>query len=407
MSSLFQDFINGIWTKVFPIWKKIKLFTNPGFLKNKIFKPLFRFIGRMVDLRPKDEQDYYSFFGWLISKRLAFVIVLMIGLTSVYYMVEIQPLSVFVSDESGIKTYKYDSIPLRFTKGRVRILGKSGYVAYEGNVKNGVAVGNGTLYRKDSSKVYEGEFEDNQFQGEGTSYYPTGQVKYLGNFHHNLYSGNGSLYRKNGSLEYTGSFFEGKKDGTGTLYDSGNNAVYIGNFYKDQLLYSDFIGKSTKEATQMYLGKKNIYTDDTQFVVDMRDIEAVIYGNQQAENLTDEIMVEGIFVLKDSFGYSGQELKTIFEVNQYLGEAVYEGNTYASMPEAVAIHIINQNETQFNGEMIAGVEQYLSDAYTVNEYEEDFELYIYTYVQEDMRYTFFCKDRSGKFSMYQIERTDY
>lgn len=406
MNSLFQGFLNSIKAKFIPLWTKIRLFTNPTYLKTEVLRRLIIYFRKLTDLRPRDKHDYYGMFGWLISKRLAFFIVAFIGLASAYYITEVQPLSVFTSEKNGIKTYDYDSIPLRFTKGKVRILGKSKYLAYEGNVEKGMASGNGVLYRKDGTKVYEGQFENSQFHGSGISYYPTQQVQYTGTFQRNVYSGNGELYRSNGSLEYEGSFLDGMKEGEGILYDSGNNKVYLGNFSKDQLLYSDFVGKSTVEANKIYVGKKTIYTDNEYFVVDMADIDAVYYGRQNEETVSDEVMVEGVYILKNAFEYSGKELKTVAEVSQIMGEPIYEGNAYVVLPEAVAIHVLNKSGSDFYGEVIKSSEQILADAVVVNEYDDGYSVYIYTYVQDDLRYTFFAKDKNGKFAMYLIEKEE-
>lgn len=405
MNSLFQGFLNALKARITPIWTKIRLFTNPSYLKGEVLRRLINYFRNMTDVRPRDKKDYYGIFGWLVSKRLAFLIVVVIGMCATFYITVVQPLSAFTT-EDGIKTYSYHSIPLRFTEGKVRILGKSDYLAYEGNVADGYAEGMGTLYRKDGSTVYEGQFEKNEFHGTGTSYYPTGQVQYTGAFQHNVYSGAGRLFRESGSLEYEGAFLEGLKDGEGTLYDAGNNKVYVGNFSKGNLLYADFLGKSTAETNQMYVGQKTVYTDDTYFVVDMPDIDAVYYGVQGEENLADEIMVEGVYVLKDSFAYGTKELTHVAEIAQIMGDAIYEGNAYLITPEAVAIHTMNQTKNVLNGDVTGKWEQYLTDAVIVNGYDKDYSVYIYTYVMDDMRYTFFCKDRSGQFAMYLIEKQE-
>ena len=403
MNSLFQGFLNALKASITPIWTKVRLFTNPSYLKGEVLRRLIQYFRNMTDVKPRDKKDYYGFFGWLVSKRLAFLIVVTIGLCSAFYVTIVQPISAFKT-EDGIKTYSYNSIPLRFTDGKVRILAKSKYLAYEGLVKDGYAEGVGVLYRKDGSTVYEGQFEKSEFHGTGTSYYPTGQVQYSGTFQHNVYSGIGKLFRENGSLEYDGAFLEGRKDGEGTLYDSGNNKIYKGNFSKDNLLYTDFLGKSTAEANQMYLGDKVVYTDDTYFVVDMADIDAVCYGVQGEENLADEVMVEGVYVLKDHFDYGTESLRHVAEIAQIMGDAIYEGNSYVITPEVVAIYNMNQTKHALHGAVPANFEQYLTDAVIVNGFDTGYSVYIYTYVMEDMRYTFFCKDRSGQFEMYLIEK---
>lgn len=406
MNSLFQGFFNAVKARMISVWTKIRLFTNPTYLKGEVLRRLIEYFRQMTDVRPRDKNDYYSIFGWLVSKRLAFFIVVLIGMVSAYYVTVVQPLSVFTSGENGIKTYAYNSVPLRFTEGRVRIKAKSDYVAYEGMVAKGMAVGDGTLYRNDGSKVYVGQFENSKFQGTGTQYYPNGQLQYTGGFSQNLYHGNGKLYRQNGSMEYEGSFLDGMKEGEGTLYDGSNNEIFVGNFSKDQLLYSDFVGKSTVEANSMYPGMKMVYTDDEYFVVEMSDIDALYYGIQQEDSLTDEIIIEGIYILKNTFECFGETLESISEVTQILGNPVYEGNANIIMPEAVAIRNLRRNADAFYGDAIKGVEQILSDAAIVTELDEDYVVYIYSYEQEGLRYTFYGKDKSGKFSMYLIEKSE-
>lgn len=404
MNSLFQGFISAIKARITPIWTRIRLLTNPTYLKGEVLRRMIQYFRRLTDIRPKDKSDYYGFFGWLVSKRLAFLIVIAVGMFSAYYVTCVQPLSVFTSSADGVKTYSYRSMPLRFTEGKVRILGKSKYLAYEGMVSQGRANGAGKLYRKDGSLVYDGQFEQSEFHGNGTSYYPSGQVEYNGSFQHNLFSGKGKQYRENGSLEYDGDFLEGKKDGVGTLYDSGSNAVFTGNFSKGNLLYSDFLGKSTAEASEIYTGEKTVYTDEDYFAVDMPDIGALYYGNQAEENLEDTVQIEGVYVLQNTFCYGEREYAYIAEIAQLLGDAIYEGNAYLTMPEATAIHVMNRTKTALHGDVSGSWEQYLQDAVSVEDFDDTYSVYLYSFVQEDIRYTFFCKDRSGKFEMYAMEK---
>ncbi len=403
MNSLFQGFLNALKARITPIWTKIRLFTNPSYLRGEVLRRMITFVRRMTDVRPKDKTDYYGIFGWLVSKRLAFLVVITIGMISLMYITVIQPLSVFTAAD-GVKTYSYNSIPLRFTDGKVRILAKSDYLAYEGMVSEGTATGMGVLFRKDGSTVYEGQFEKNEFHGTGTSYYPAGQVQYTGGFQHNVFSGMGRLYRENGSLEYEGAFLEGLQDGQGTLFDSSNKKIFAGNFSKGHLLYTDLLGKSTPETAQIYTGKKTVYTDDEYFVVDMPDIQGITYGRLDEENLADTVMVEGVYVLKNSFQHGRESFTNIAELSQLMGSAVYEGNTYLTTSDAVAVHVLNQNRVALNGDIMGDWNVYLADAVVVESYDPGYSVYIYTFVQEDMRYTFFCKDRSGTFDMYLIEK---
>ncbi len=405
MNSLFQGFLNAIKARITPIWTKIRLMMNPAYIRGELLRRLIQYFRNLTDVRPRDKQDYYSFFGWMVSKRLAFLVVITVGMCSMLFLTLVQPMSVFTA-ENGIRTYSYRSLPLRFAEGQVRILAKSKYLAYEGNVKGGYAEGQGRLFDKNGNKVYEGMFEKSEFHGSGIFYYPTGQVQYNGTFQHNVYAGTGIVYRENGSMEYKGSFLDDMKDGEGTLYDSAGNQIFHGNFSKDALLYTDFLGKSTAEANQMYVGRKTVYTNDEYFVVDMQDIDALYYGMQNEENLADEVQIKGVYVMQDAFRYGAEEFDHIAEISQIMGDPIYEGNAYLIMPEAAAIHSMNKTERVLHGDVSGSWDQLLSDAVVVDTFDQDYSVYLYTYEMEDLRYTFFCKDRSGAFAMYQIEKRE-
>ncbi len=404
MENLFRILINVIKAKILPIWTKIKLWTNINFIRTRMLTQLRKFFTKIFDIRPRNKDDYYTIWGWMVSKRLAFAVTIVIGLLSIYYVFFMNAVTVLKADESGIKTYKYNSIPLRFTEETVRILGKSGYLAFEGEVSKGTANGNGKLYRKDGSLLYEGAFVKNKYEGKGKLYYPSEQLKYSGNFSDNLFTDTGTLYRENGSKEYEGEFLDGKKEGKGVYYDVAGNEVFIGNFSKDALLYTDFLGKATTEVKEIYTGKKTIYMNNNYFVVSMPDIEAIYYGQADGENLDGNVNIEGIYVLKNSFCYSGKEYNNINDMNEIFETEEYEGNSYITMPEAVAIHVLNQSKNAFYGEVSGEWQQTLEDVINVVSYDTEYTLYLYTFIKDGLRYTFFGKDRTGEFAMYLIEQ---
>lgn len=402
MGSLFQVLISALKAKIIPIWTKIKLWTNISFIRTKIFTKIRVLFSELFNIKPKNEKDYYSFFSWLISKKLVISILVILGLLSTFYIAFINPPSIFTS-EKGVKTYDYDSIPLRFVEGDVRILGESGYLAYEGTVSKGEVVGKGTLYRKDGSVVYKGEFDNNKFNGNGESYYPSGQIEYKGEFVDNLYNGTGSLYKENGVIDYTGDFNDGQKDGVGEIYDGSGNVVYVGNFSKNEIIYSDFLGKTTSDASAMYKGKRIAYSTDTDFVVHMKDINAMYYGKSDSNNVSDTVSVESVYVMKDTFAYAGKSYSTIAELKDIFGYVIYEGNTYVNMAEATVIHTLNQNGKKYFSTINGDWELTFDDAGIVKDYDRDYMLYMYTFEQDGIRYNFYCKDRAGRFGMYSME----
>lgn len=404
MGNLFSTLFNAAKAKIVPIWTKIKLWTNKNFIQAKLFTRIRKFFSSLLSIKPKDSKDYYTIFGWLVSKRLVIAITVIIGVFSIYYIFFINPPSIFTKSETGIRTYDYDSITLRFASGDVRILGESDYLAYEGEVSKGRANGNGTLYSKEGTVVYQGQFENSKYNGAGSRYYDSGQIMYTGTFVDNEFEGTGKLYRDNGSLEYAGSFIDNVKEGAGVLYDESGNQIYQGNFSMDELIYSDFLGKTTEEVAGIYTGDRTAYSNETDFVVDMSQIYALYYGRSDSNNVDGSIKVESVYVLKDTFSYGGKEYSTIYELREVLGKVEYEGNTYVTMPDATAIHIMNQSGSAFYGDIEGTWTATFDDAVTVEDYDVNYTIYLYTFVNNGIRYNFYCKDRSGTFSMYSLEQ---
>lgn len=404
MGNLFQILLSAIKAKIVPVWTKIKLWTNISFIRTRIFTVIRHFFTKMLDIRPRDKKDYYHIFGWMVSRRLAVALMLVVGVLSLYYLFVVNPPSVFSSSGDGIKTYSYNSIPLRFTKGNVRILAKSKYVAYEGEVAKGAANGRGTLYRRDGSTVYEGMFENNKYNGDGRLYFETGQIQYTGSFKDNLPDGQGKEFRENGTLLYEGAFADGVREGAGNLYNEAGRQAFAGNFTGGNLIYSDFLGKSTAEAGEMYMGGRTVYTDGSWFAVDMADIGAVYFGQQESGTLDESIQIEGVYILEDNFPFGGEQYSSISGLEGLFGRAEYEGNAYLNMPEAACIHILNQSGNAFYGDVEGTWDAVYADAVNVAEFDQEYSVYLYTFEKDGLRYTFYCKDRTGEFSMYLIER---
>lgn len=404
MGNIFLALINTAKAKILPIWTKIKLWTTPSFIKAKILTRIRVFFSSLLNIRPRDEKDYYGVFGWLVSKRLVVALTIVIGLISVYYIVFINPPSIFLQSGTGLKTYDYDSIPLRFTEGEVRILGKSKYIAYEGEVKKGTASGFGTLYGKVGNVVYEGNFQNSMYNGKGNLYYPSGQLQYMGDFVDNEFQGTGTLYREGGSIEYTGTFVDNMKEGNGELFDTSNNKVYQGTFSKDCLLYAELLDKSTIEVSDMYTGKRTAFSNESDFVVHMPDIKSMYHGKRDTNNVDGTITVDSVYVFENQFSFAGTEYKSVYDLKQVLGEIEYEGNTYVTMADATAIYLLNKNGTSFF-EPIEGNWVYtFDDAVTVESYDANYTFYLYSFRMDDITYNFYCKDRTGTFAMYCIEK---
>lgn len=84
--NLFQILWNTIKSKLASIVSKIRLWTSWNFVRTRIIGGIKNFFLRLIDVKPRNKDDYYSIFGWLISKRLAYAIIIFIGIISLWYL---------------------------------------------------------------------------------------------------------------------------------------------------------------------------------------------------------------------------------------------------------------------------------------------------------------------------------
>lgn len=404
-NNLFSVLLSTIKAKVTPIVTRLKYWLSPAFWQAKVLTKLREFLSRIFAIKPRHKHDYYGFFGWLVSRRLAHAVVIVIGLLSLAYLVFVNP--VFRLAEgigSGEKIYSYNSLPLRYAKGDVKIKAKSGYVAYEGAVSKGYASGNGTLYDRNNAVVYRGAFEKNKYNGTGILYYPSGQAHYEGEFRNNLFEGTGKLFRENGTMLYDGAFSAGKKEGTGILYNSSETPVFTGSFHADQLVYSQLLGKSASDISQIYTGEKLLYIGDTQAVQVMPDIDAFFVADTAEESIEDSLVANELYVYKDAFTYGDHTCSSIAEVKRVLGDPVFEGNSYVVFPEAVGIDLLQRQGADIKIDVALETEHPIQEAYNVVSYDADALVYLYVFQKDETNYSFICEDRDGGFFMYALQQ---
>lgn len=402
-NSLLNILIQTVKSKMTGFVTKFRMYTSWSFIKTRVVVKIREFFSNLLGFKPRDNEDYYSIGRWMISKRLVYAAVLIVGVVSIWYIsTETSLFKHF--DEDGIKTYDYNSLRLRVAKGRVRIKGKSGYKAYEGDVEDGYATGEGTLYNPAGNVVYTGNFLQNKYEGEGTLNFSDGSLKYRGGFHDNKFDGSGVLYRENGTKEYEGAFSRGMKNGPGILYDAGENELYAGSFASDNIVYSEMLGKSAEEVAGCYKGDRDLYMTDEESVVYMSGIGAIYHGVRNIESLDDEEKVSEVYVLSDHFDFSDEASKSISDIKDILGNPIYEGYSKIILPEAIAIDILNSRSEAFKGVQNLDTTEVFSDVSNVESYDSDYEVYIYTFQRGDVFYSFVCPDQTGDFKFYYISQ---
>jgi len=407
--NLFSVLFSTIKSRFAAIVSKLRLWTSWNFIRTRIIGGIRDFIFGLLDVRPKHKNDYYTIFGWMVSKKLAYAAIVIIGILSIWYIGATTKIFSSLTD-GGIRTYSYNSILLRLASNRVRIKGKSGYLAYEGDVSKGYVNGQGTLFSPDGVVLYDGAFEKNRYEGSGTQYYGSGVLHYNGDFHDNLYEGHGILYREDGSEEYDGDFVAGLKEGQGRLYDSGGNTIYEGAFSSDDVVYSSLLGKSAEEVRQIYYGSQTLYEENentgSDIAVVMNDINALYYASGDEDATDDSEKVQAVYVLSDVFKFGSLKAESIEELRKILGEPVYEGNSAVIMPEAVAINTLNRKKHTLNGRVEMDTTENYSDDIVINAIDDTYNVYIYTFSRGSLVYSFVCNDKGGYFDFYEIMESE-
>jgi len=408
--NLFQIFWTTLKSRFAGLVSKLRLWTSWSFIRTRIIGGIRNFFYKLLDVKPKNKNDYYSVFGWLVSKKLAYAIVIILGVVSIWYLSTISGIYSKLMSDNPIRSYSYRSVLLRLAKNDVQIKGRGGYIAYEGAVAKGYCTGQGKLYNHDEKLLYDGTFLKNKYEGEGTLYYPGGGTHYSGSFHENLYEGAGKLFREDGTREYIGSFVRGMKEGNGTLYDAGDNQIFTGDFSADQIIYSSFLGKSIADIQSMYTGRQVLYeqpvNNGTDSAVWLRDINALCLNDTDGSAMDDSPKVKTVYVLSNSFAAGESVARDVTGLKEIFGQPIYEGNSEVLMAEAAAINILNDKKHVLNGRVGMDTTENFSDDIVINDYDRDYVVYIYSFKRGDLIYSFVCKGSGGTFEFYGITGGD-
>lgn len=388
---MLQDIFQWIIQKIKTVTSGLQRLFMPQMIFEKIKFAVRKCVDKIFHIKPRNEKDYYNIGPLMVSKRLVSMVIFLMGIIGLYYLFVVQ-MPVFRKGAGGVKTYDYDSVILRFTNGAVKINAKSGYIAYVGEVSKGRANGQGTLYTPRGTVRYEGAFQDNTYHGTGKLYGENENLIYNGEFVRNLYQGQGTLYRDNGTKEYEGEFNKGVKSGNGILYDSGSNQIYEGSFVMDSINYCELLGKTTAEVSEMYSGQRVMYYKDTEFVVDMKDIEAYYAGDSGINSLDGEVLINRIYIHDNRCIIDGKRVDSISAATELMGEPGFEGKSYMNLQEAVVL------------EQLTEVDYTFEDAVEITDYEKNQELFLTMFEYNEIQYTFYSIEKSNEFIMYSMEK---
>ena len=401
--NILSTLITVLKSRVTRLVAKFRLYTSRGFIQARIIDKFRTLATKILNIKPKDKNDYYTLFGWMISKKLAHAALFVLGVVSLWYIFSNISAFGYGKGQNTVRTYSYNSIILRFVSGHVRIKAHDGYIAYDGNVEDGSVSGNGTLYYPNGNTAYSGSFSGNKYEGKGTSYYEDGAVQYVGNFHNNLFDGRGKAYRSTGTLEYDGNFMEGFRNGEGILYNASGDELYNGNFSYDSIVYSDLLGIPTSEAANKYSGDREVYQSDEGICVVLDDIDAMYYAVADPEALSDDLITSEVYVMSDSFQAGKVSVCTIEEIKTLLGTPLYDGESTVIFPEAVLIDKLSSDGKIYDEVKLSGSEQF-TDVMTVTGYNREASVYLYSFEKDGLIYEFICGSAQGAFEFYRIRQ---
>ncbi len=109
------------------------------------------------------------------------------------------------------------------------------FIAYDGQMENGLPNGQGVYTDINSGQRYEGNFVDFKREGEGTLYTENGDKIYEGEWKNNKYHGYG-MYFMRGQCRYDGWWENGRRNGEGVAYDEKGVEEYNGLWKNDARL---------------------------------------------------------------------------------------------------------------------------------------------------------------------------
>ncbi|CAM8647952.1 MORN motif [Oxalobacteraceae bacterium] len=160
---------------------------------------------------------------------------------------------------------------------------EKGHSVYRGQYKDGVWHGYGNL--KANGFSYDGEFKNGKFHGKGTQIFENLKQKYMGDFHEGFRHGQGTYTTVLGS--HTGGFRNGERHGNGAFVaadGSKTEGVWENNklVHENKKIAQDFKQNQSSEKTELLNTKKIILqishtqpSDDGNFSITVHTITDV------------------------------------------------------------------------------------------------------------------------------------
>ena len=84
--NLFSVLFSTIKSRFAPIVSKLRLWTSWNYVRTRVIGGIRDFFFRLLDVKPKNKNDYFTIFGWMVSKRLAYAVIIIVGVLSIWYI---------------------------------------------------------------------------------------------------------------------------------------------------------------------------------------------------------------------------------------------------------------------------------------------------------------------------------
>lgn len=194
---------------------------------------------------------------------------------------------------------------------------RNGEKLYEGQFKNGLFDGTGSMYLGNED-IYIGDFKEDKIHGRGIYFFKSGK-RYEGTFKNWKEDGKGKLFSPNGNLMYDGQWKQGRKTGTGVYYYC-ETEYYKGSFVDDK---KQGEGKEyMRDGTMIFEGR---FEDGKR---QGSGTEYDFLGRVKFEGVFDEGFYSGKGIrhyYKDSVKYDMRdwfkgEIMDLFDCGKYIGD---------------------------------------------------------------------------------------
>ena len=114
--------------------------------------------------------------------------------------------------------------------------------------------------------------------------------------------------------------------------------------------------------------------------------------------------VTGIYVHSDINAAEGHRLRNVNELTAYFGQPDYYGVANVNLAEAVAANLLAERDSMLLGQVRMRTKSSIDDIYEVTDYDDDFQIYLYSYIVDGLNYTFYTTGSGqSSFVMYSIE----